>query len=58
MSHLPDIEERYDHDEYGGDVAVEVDPDYEPGYCPDCSGSGEGRYDGSRCSTCKGKGEL
>lgn len=29
----------------------------EPGYCPNCAGSGEGRYDGSRCSSCKGTGE-
>ena len=31
--------------------------DYEPGICPACSGSGEGMYEGTRCSTCKGKGE-
>lgn len=29
----------------------------EAGYCPACSGSGEGRYDGSRCSSCNGTGE-
>jgi len=23
--------------------------------CPACNGSGEGQYDGSTCSTCKGK---
>ena len=27
------------------------------GYCPYCSGSGEGQYEGTRCSACKGKGE-
>ena len=25
-------------------------------YCGVCNGSGEGRYDGSRCWACKGKG--
>lgn len=30
----------------------------EPGYCPSCSGSGEGQYEGTHCSACKGKGEL
>ncbi len=29
----------------------------EPGVCPNCSGSGEGRYEGTRCSSCKGTGE-
>ena len=24
--------------------------------CRDCNGSGEGRYDGSRCSSCSGRG--
>ncbi len=27
-------------------------------YCPSCSGTGEGQYDGSRCSTCGGSGEV
>ena len=27
-------------------------------YCPDCSGSGEGQYDGTRCRTCGGSGEV
>lgn len=27
-------------------------------YCYRCNGSGEGMYDGSRCDTCKGLGEL
>ena len=26
--------------------------------CPDCNGSGEGMYDGTRCRTCKGQGVL
>lgn len=30
--------------------------DDEPSYCPCCNGSGEGQYDGSRCSACGGKG--
>lgn len=28
----------------------------EEGLCPHCSGSGEGQYEGCRCSSCKGKG--
>ena len=27
-------------------------------YCSACNGSGEGAYDGSICSTCKGRGEV
>jgi len=30
----------------------------EGGYCAVCNGSGEGMYDGTRCPTCKGKGEV
>lgn len=26
--------------------------------CPDCNGSGEGMYDGTRCLKCKGRGVL
>jgi len=26
--------------------------------CGDCNGSGEGMYDGSRCRTCGGSGEV
>lgn len=29
----------------------------EDGYCTQCSGSGEGMYDGSTCSKCKGNGQ-
>lgn len=28
----------------------------EPGICPVCSGSGEGQYDGTTCSSCRGSG--
>lgn len=45
----------------------DLHPDYDPqdnddvdsvstDYCVSCSGSGEGMYDDSTCSTCKGKG--
>jgi DnaJ-class molecular chaperone len=34
------------------------DPNPEPETCSACSGSGEGRYDGTRCQYCNGKGEL
>jgi DnaJ-class molecular chaperone len=27
-------------------------------YCPRCDGSGEGMYDGSTCSLCKGSGHV
>jgi hypothetical protein len=30
--------------------------EYEEQYCGNCSGSGEGMYDGSRCWSCKGSG--
>jgi len=33
----------------------EIDDD-EPGYCPNCAGSGEGMYDGTRCGSCGGSG--
>ena len=29
-----------------------------PNYCGNCSGSGEGAFDGSTCSVCKGHGEI
>ena len=56
MGNLPDIEDRYDHDEREDDIDPD-DPDAEGGYCPACSGSGEGQYDGSSCRTCGGSGE-
>ena len=34
----------------------EEDPDEDPTICVACNGSGEGQYDGTKCSTCKGKG--
>jgi hypothetical protein len=55
---LPDIYDltRYNHaDEL--DVDPE-DPDYEPGLCGTCNGSGEGQYEGTKCHACGGKGEL
>lgn len=32
------------------------DDDNYNNYCGACAGSGEGMYDGSRCSSCKGSG--
>jgi DnaJ-class molecular chaperone len=32
--------------------------DEDSGYCPACNGSGEGGYDGSICSLCRGCGEI
>lgn len=34
------------------------DLDRELEQCSACSGSGEGRYDGTRCQYCNGKGEV
>jgi DnaJ-class molecular chaperone len=30
----------------------------DPGYCPQCNGSGEGMHDGSTCSMCHGSGQV
>jgi len=30
----------------------------EPGICPACAGSGEGMHEGTRCSSCRGKGHA
>lgn len=51
--------------EYGSvcfdDVASQVRDDIEafetPEMCGNCSGTGEGQYDGSRCTSCNGRGE-
>lgn len=32
--------------------------DNEPSICGSCSGSGEGRFDGTTCRACKGMGEI
>ena len=32
--------------------------DYMESLCSDCNGCGEGRYEGTRCSTCHGKGVV
>ncbi len=42
-------DEDEDMDEYDDD---------EPDTCGSCNGSGEGMYDGSTCSTCRGKGVI
>jgi hypothetical protein len=47
----------YDHPESEEEVDVDPeDPDYEPGTCPTCSGSGEGMHESTNCYACKGKG--
>lgn len=43
-------------DEYTPDPPDDNGEKYEEVICTDCSGSGEGMYDGTRCSTCRGKG--
>lgn len=46
---------------YFFDEQLELESEEESGeqddYCPYCLGSGEGQYEGTRCSACKGKGE-
>lgn len=37
-------------------VAPEIEEDDGDAICPTCSGSGEGMYDGTRCSSCGGSG--
>ena len=32
--------------------------DHETSLCMNCSGSGEGQYEGTTCRVCKGKGEV
>jgi len=39
----------------GYDPATDA-PEEDDGYCPTCAGTGEGQYDGSSCSDCKGRG--
>ena len=39
------------------DMLTEDDTE-EGGYCPACSGSGEGMFDGTTCGTCRGRGEA
>lgn len=44
-------------DEASGYIYAEDWPTYDE-RCGYCDGSGEGRYDGTRCMNCKGKGVL
>ena len=39
-------------------AAQHADDEDETHICPACSGSGEGQYDGTRCNSCNGRGEL
>ena len=41
--------------DYDEQEEPETDDD-EQGYCQQCAGSGEGMYDGTRCSACGGSG--
>ena len=40
------------------DEDEEVPADHETSLCMNCAGSGEGRYEGTTCRICKGKGEV
>ena len=37
---------------------LELEPEAEPELCVHCNGSGEGQYDGTRCSYCGGRGSI
>ena len=39
-------------------LAQEYDDQDDDHYCPTCSGTGEGQYDGTRCRSCNGSGVL
>lgn len=47
---------RWDSEEL--DAPEPDDTDTEPGICSACDGSGEGMFDGTRCSSCGGRGEA
>lgn len=58
-----DEEARYELEErlieHGNEYIDELRTDEdEDDTCPTCNGCGEGQYDGTRCSTCKGKGVI
>ena len=36
----------------------QLEPEVEPELCVHCNGSGEGQYDGTRCSYCGGRGSV
>lgn len=36
----------------------QLEPEIEPELCVHCNGSGEGQYDGTRCSYCGGRGSV
>ena len=36
----------------------QCEPEVEPELCTACNGSGEGQYDGTRCSYCGGSGSI
>ena len=50
-------EDVYKNDDENEDMD-EYDDNDEPDICGSCNGSGEGMYDGSTCSTCRGKGVI
>ena len=39
-------------------ICVAMDSTSEPQICNSCAGSGEGMHEDSRCSACKGQGEV
>lgn len=49
---------RYLQEEEEIDEEEDDEEEEETVYCPQCNGSGEGMYDGSRCWLCKGSGEY
>lgn len=53
-----DLEEKYSDecDDTDCDNFTVCDIDDDPGYCANCSGSGEGPYEGATCYKCHGSG--
>ena len=49
---------RDDARDYDRLMADDGPDDCEPGICPNCNGSGEGKHDGTKCYQCNGTGEV
>ena len=52
------IDSDYEDDDLPDPDSEEPALEVESEICPACNGSGEGRYDGSTCSNCRGTGEV
>ena len=55
--HEPSDMDEYEFDQLLNEESEEAEREAaEDTYCPTCSGSGEGQYEGTRCPACKGSG--